>query len=350
MKHEIKCLVFVLLLCACEGAQYVPESFVETNEFLVKKESAVTMRTRSSSEWVKDIFEPNDIIYIYGYSKQVEGAATVADGRNRFMPVSDNTTVTTGAAYEYYSDQNNGWYRFYRDPDVDDGQEIGFWRSRQYHDFTAYYYDPMPISPNLELEMTTIGLPKNELLWGDTTDIYFSGDAHVIPRIRFEHQLSRIRVDVVHEMNVPTADNFKVMKLELNLDRKKASFNLETGEWTDPLGSILLTADPNEDFLYIEQLDPTPIHEWWVLPYCEISDFKLYLMRDNVVLDEPIEVEFQNYLDPLKTPITQSGYITVLRLEFGDIKSIIFTVSLEPWDPYRPEDDIEINDDNLVDP
>ena len=348
MKHEIIYLLFALLLFSCSEEHHVQESFSEMNDFFVEKESAITTTTRSSSG-PKDGFELNDEIHIYGYSKLTPGASTPAEGRNRFMPIADDVTPTIGAAYEFVSNQSGGWYRFYRDPSIDDGQLIGFWRTRQYHDFAAYYFEPKPTTPVLEFEMDSDGLLQNELLWGDTTDIYFSGEVQIIPRITFKHQLSRIRVEGVHDMNIPTSSNFEIDWLELGLDKQKASFDLETGKWSNILVSPLtLTAVPNTFLDEGNQLEPINIHEWWVLPGCTISDFKLNIKRGT--LSETKEVSFQDFFDPDDTePITKPGYITVLRLEFGDAKSIIFTVSLEPWDLYRPENPIVIDDDTLID-
>ena len=263
MKHIIKYLIFALLLYSCEEKQRVSESFPEINEFSAKKELPITTTTKSHAD-SKETFKSGDTIYVYGFSKSVAGASTPVEGRNRFMPAADGTI---GAAYGYYSDLGSNWYRFKKVDDV----EMGFWRTGQYHDFTAYYYDPKPTSADLILAMDSTGLPKKELLWGQTKDVFFSGQAHIIPEIRFEHKLSRIRVEIMHDMDNITTENFTLEKIQLKLDKSGETFNMETGTWKNPVNpvgkiKIVEAFDPSwiMDNIEFPKLTFVPIADLWV--------------------------------------------------------------------------------------
>ena len=334
MKYVIKCLLFASLFYACEEVEHVSESFSEINEFLIQREPEVTTTLRSSGD-SKETFVSGDQIYVYGFSKPVAGASTLIDGRVRFMP----TVGEIGTIYEYERNRDDGWHRFKRTPSLID-PEIGYWRTKQYHDFTAYYYDhtPAQITRELELEMTATGLPKEELLWGEVKDIYFSGEALVIPEIKFKHQLSRIRVLVMHDMADIAAEDFDITGIQFKLDKSAATFNLETGEWTNSVSEEHQIAEAFTDLEMDDfpKLEFQEITDLWVLPYCTISDFKFSLIQHELPLPD-FSVNFEGHFDDSGTGnpttiVTKPGYITTLRILFGKIKPIIFTVSLDPWD------------------
>ena len=338
MKHKIKCLLFTLLLCSCEEVQHMPESFSTIGEILVKNELAVTTTARSSAS--KDAFALGDKIYLYGYSKLLPADTIGA----RFMPAAAGTI---GTVYEYEKDQD-GWHRFQR-PQIPGDQEMGFWRTKQYHDFTAYYLENEPLSPDFKCEMGPTGLPKEDLLWGNITNVYFSGETHIVPKIMFKHQLSRIKVEVMHDMENITAEDFEIREFKFKLDKSEETFNLETGKWKNP---------KVEEHLIIETFTPlvmdtfpkltfVEIADLWVLPDCTISDFEFSITQKGE--DKDFYIDFESLFngndngDPA-TIITKPGYITVLQIKFGDIKQIIFTVSLKPWEVEKKTGAIEDRD------
>ena len=334
MKRKFKYLLFILLLCSCEDVQDVPESFSEVNEFSVRKEQLVTTTAKSSGS--KDAFGINDEIYIYGYSKLNTG-----DPGDRFMPKASGTI---GAAYQYHMSYNNisqeAWYRFQRVQSGSD-QEMGFWRTKQYHDFVAYYSE----SSDMVFSMDETGLPEEDLLWGKVEDVYFSGEAHIIPEIKLQHQLSRIRVEVVHDMQGITSENFEIVKIEFNLSKKEAAFDRETRDWIniDASGQqIVKNFPPDYPSGFGMQMDENKfpraelveIADWWVLPDCKLSNFEFTITQSGAEKSFS-DVLFESFLDNTGGPaeiITKPGCITVLRIEFGEVKQIIFTVSLEDWD------------------
>ena len=341
MKYKIKYLIFALLLISCEDADQVQESISEVNEFLVQKEQETAPNLRASAS--KDVFVSGDKIHVYGYSKSLEGGTGT-----RFMPL-DNGTI--GATYVYEKDQD-GWHRFLRDQT--DGLEMGFWRTGLYHDFIAYYREQQPVSPNLVFTLASDGLPKKELLWGKANDIYFSGEARIIPKITFKHQLSRIKVEVLHDMDNITTEDFKITQIEYKLNRSEATFNLEAGLWSNIVnaspghqitetfsGGIVMN---NTDF---PKLTLVEIADWWVLPGSSLSDFVFSIRQKGKNKDFPMS--FESLFDENETGIpteiiTKPGYITVLRIEFGEIKQIIFTVSLRPWEVDARSGDITDNE------
>ena len=338
MKHKIKYLIFTLLLCSCEEGQHVSESFSEIDGFYVKKEQVQKTMTRSSGN--KETFVSGDKIYLYGYAKlHVDSTAT------RFMP---DAAGTTGIAYQYDRDQD-GWHRFQRISTSSD-PEMGFWRTGQYHDFTAYHMDPQPASSNLILEMNETGLPPKEILWGEVKNIFFSGEVHVIPKITFKHQLSRIRVEVMHDMEEITSENFEITRIEFDLDKKGATFDLEKGLWKDIIpetnGHHIVEAFSPALVMTDEKFPKlvlTEVADWWVLPNCTLSDFKFSITQSSV--NKEFIIDFENLFNgndngEPTTIVTKPGYITVLRVQFGEIKQIIFTVSLIPWDVQSEESSI----------
>jgi len=345
MMYKIKYLPFVLLLYSCEKVEQVSESVSVINEFLIQKESVTTSDLKSTGS--KDIFTSGDEIYLYGYSKS-SNSPTIG---TRFLPMADNTT---GVTYEYEEDKNE-WQRFLRNEN--DGLEIGFWKTGLFHDFRAYYLETKPATPNLELTLTSDGLPKEDLLWGEVKNVYFSGAEYTIPQIKFKHQLSRIRVDVMHDIDMEgvTSEDFKITEIKFNLDKKKATFNLETGEWdSEDLTGILIKEEfPSGKSIPIPKLTFEEVAEWWVLPESTLSDFMFHLSRKGEDDAEPYVVKFENLFEETEdgepaVVKTKAGYITVLRIKLGDIKQIIFTVSLEPWEKH-PEKET-ITDKDIVEP
>ena len=317
-------LTFLLLLFAsCEEQEPITGN-ASINEFLTEVEQAKTTRPLT---WPgeKEKFEKNDTIHVFGFSKALSGGVGT-----RFMPNDDNSTGAT-----YLSDNRDvlGWHRFKAY-----GSDIGLWRDGFYHDFTAYYYIPKFETKNQTFTMDSSGLPPKELLWGKTENVFFNGNVVVIPQITFKHQLSRIRIKVIHNMDSIAAESHTLEKIAFNLDNRSADFNVETGQWSnDSGGAIGIELFPDTTLVDITQLESTDIIECWVLPNREISSFYVTLENDPV----PILVPFKHHFDPnIDKVITKPGYITELQLEFGEIRTIIFTVRLVPWEKVEKESDI----------
>jgi len=315
-------LTFLLLLFAsCEEQEPIIGN-TSIIEFLTEVEQAKTTRSWTGE---KTVFENGDTIYVFGSAKTSSGGTGV-----RFMPADDDST---GAAYISDNRDVLGWHRFKAS-----GSDIGLWRDGFYHDFTAYYYTPKFETKNQTFTMDSLGLPPKELLWGETKNVFFNGNAIVIPKITFKHQLSRIRIKVIHDMAPEDALSFAISKIAFNLNNSSADFNVETGQWSSGFGGpIGIELFPDTTLVDITRLESTDIIECWVLPNKEISDF--YVTLEGTL--DPILVPFIHNSDPsVKNVITKPGYITELQLEFGDIRTIIFTVSLMPWEKVREERDI----------
>ena len=348
MKQKMLYLIFILLASACEDTLHEPElSSLSISDFLVQRGSMTAMEMRSSGE-SKDTFKTGDLIRVYGYAKLDSSAITFAEGRERFMPIEDGAT---GFAYIYNATQPNNWCHFSRGIG-DASLKMGFWRNGFYHDFSAYYFPDEPTSNEIEYNMVDTGLPRKDLLWGATKNIYFSGETHLVPEITFRHQLSRIRVEAMHDMESITSEDFFIEQITFHLDKSEATFNLETGLWTDSIvgdiqidkvyASLQMT---NENF---PRLNFIQIADWWVLPNCKLSDFEFSINQKGT--PKSFMIDFENLLnddgDELTEIITKPGYITTLRIQFGEIKQIIFTVSLQPWD--IDEKESEIGDGNII--
>ena len=325
MKKNLTYLFLVLLLFpACRKDKY-PADNVSISGFVAGVE---TMTTRAGGP-EKTKFEAGDKIYVYAYSSASAGA-----GKARFMPETDGIT---GATYVFNGNVSAG-FRFDRQQSGIDNR-MGLWRGGLYHDFTAYHMEPKYAGTKIPFVMNAPeGLSANELLWGrsNNSDIYFSGDIHIIPQITFRHQLSRIQVRVIHDIEDITAENFVLKGLEFTLNKTEATFDTETGQWEGTVpGDITLSKALDKDLSEITRLDTLTVAEWWVLPDAEVirnsnnKHLKLSLERSGA-LEEP-EIDFSHFFDPDAPVETKPGYITVLQLEFDDVRSIVFTVSLEPW-------------------
>ena len=334
MKHSTKYLIYpllALLLSACENDdRHAPELPSPTiDELEVRTMQPIVTTTTRAGE--KNQFESGDNIYIYGFAKQTAGTAGT-----RFMPENPNTA---GATYQYDKPLDGAikWHRFKSTPEP--GQTLGFWRTGQYHDFNAYYYHPKPTGPTIDFPMTATGLPEQELLWGRKEDELFTGQVHIIPKIEFNHQLSRIRVEVMHDIPEVASENFVLTALGFDLNKSKATFEMETGTWID---STLTTHPIKKEFplpglemneIAFPRLKLVEVTDLWVLPYSRIEDFKIYYTQSGVLKFPTVDFEsLFDYNGGVPTVIvTKPGYITTLRVQFGEIKPIIFTVSLEPW-------------------
>ena len=349
LKRGIFFAVIAVVCHSCDTSDPTPAGLEDKRypitEFTAQSESPTVTNVRGFyDDDVKEEFAANDKIYLYGFAKRDAGDPGV-----RFMPFADNKA---GIPYAYYSgNPGDEWHRFHRD-ESDPYQEIGYWRGGMYHDFAAYYYegDAPVVDGDLTLAMTTEGLPKQDVLWGRVDDIHFSGDTHIIPRIKLQHQLSRIRVEVMHDNDAITMDNFKVASVEFMLDHDKGAVDFETGTWSIPASppqqpiKIIKNYGSGLEMGGFPRLVPSEIDDIWVLPGCTLSGFKLALYN-GAQLQLPKEVVFRDEMNNTGSPleiVTQSGYITVLRILFGDIKQIIFTVSLEEW--RTTEKDVVITD------
>ena len=315
-------IIALLFFSSCEEKEPVTESVTLINEFMTEVEQAKI--TRSFDDDNKREFIIDDTIYVFGFAK-----ATTGDTGIRFMPDDNNDT---GDKYIYEADVL-GWHRFKAF-----GSEIGLWRDGFYHDFTAYYYTSKFLTKNQTFVMNSSGLDPDELLWGEVKNIFFSGNSVVIPKITFKHQLSRIRIRVVHDMAPEDAEAFTINEITFNLDNSSADFNAETGQWSNHTGGTIgIGLYPNENLNNIARLTSEAITECWVLPNKAISNF--YVTLDGSL--DPIPVFFKNDFNPnITQPITKPGYITELQMEFSDIRTIIFTVNLVPWVKIQKESDI----------
>ena len=354
MKYNIKYLILILSLYACEKIPHTQQPPSETiNEFLIIEEEMESTIARSSVNDNKE-FISGDSIRLYGYSKQIAGAETPAQGRERFMPEADGIS---GATYKYSKDQTGGWHRFFRDESTD--QIMGFWRVGFFHDFSAYYSEITPTTGDsirfiMSSRETNPGLVPKNLLWGESRDIYFSGDAQIIPKIRFYHQLSRVRVEVMHDMPPVAIEDICIDSIKFDLAKSGATFNLETGLWRNWVDTPITIAkefspsDGQMDDTKFPRLKFIEIADLWVLPHCTLSDFKFYLTQGTNEKDFEIDFKdlFNDNGDEPTEIITKPGYVTTLRIQFGEIKQIIYTISLQPW--HRTEVESIIKDDNLV--
>ena len=369
MKHLTKYILFMLLLNSCHKEQQPPFPMtiagLDVNGEKTGEERALGAKDKFG-------FENGvpDRIYIYGWFKSL-----INGSRTRFMPeegdgLTPHLDASSGATYTFKKDESSGWQRFERIivPAVD--EKMPYWRPSFYHDFAGYYYydrtgftKPDTATDEINFVMTNdgsgsnsgSGLENREFLWGETKNYLFTGTSQVIPRILFKHQLSRIRVEMLHDMAAIATENFAVHSISLNIDRTANTFYTQTGEWEDDtpvpytlekmwLSTLVLGID-----IPAPRLESFPIHEWWVLPDCKISDFKLNMSKSAA---PPIlyEMDFKDIFDQITTTVkTKPGYITVIRIKFGDIKPIIFSVTLDPWDS-KTIDAGNITDGNLINP
>ena len=354
MKHlRIYSLPILLSLAACQGIERVPETSL-VSELTVKTEQMQTTRAVDPNE--KKEFELNDEIHIFGFFKP---AASTERSNVRFMPDVVNYGDASGAGltFKYMDSQSvaSRGHRFGRTK-TDATTEMGFWQIGQYHDFTAYYLPPYISKPmgteeEILFEMDQSGLQPGELLWGESLNWIYRGDSEVKPVINFKHQLSRIRVELIHDMDEITAGNFIITGLDIQLSKQQASFNVAEGSWTAGTGSVTLTKEVNiplEDVPFAT-LKTITDNDWWVLPGCSIGTFTLYFVNgknengeDNETLTEVI---FNHNDFPNTPPITRKGYVTVLRLHINDIRSIIFTATLQGWEEVNSGENIIIIDD-----
>ena len=354
MKHLIKYILFVLLLSSCnKDAQ--PPSLVMIADLEVNSENTKETKALDQKNKFEIINGNPDKIYIYGWSK-----STIGGVRTRFMPkegdgITPKLDASSGATYTFKRDELSGWQRFERIivPAVD--ENMPYWRPSFYHDFAGYYYyfdevgyeKPVNATDELIFAMAMdgsvpnsgSGLENRELLWGETQDFLFAGGSQVIPRILFKHQLSRIRVEMLHDMDDITTDNFAVSSITLDIDRTENTFYTQTGLWEDdtPTSYTLTKEWPDPNPLVLGTDIPAPrletfkVHEWWVLPNCEISNFVLRMYKSALLNVYPMS--FKDIFDDLVTTVTtKPGYVTVIRIKFGDIKPIIFSVTLDPWE------------------
>ena len=343
MKKALTYTLFVLLLSlnACNEIGPESEHLLTIGDLEIVSEK--TSETRALG--AKDDFGLEnglgDRIYVYGWSK------AFANGpRTRFMPEESAIDARSGATYTYSKDEPSGWQRFIRTVPGGDNK-IPYWRPSFYHDFAGYYYYDRtgftkPISATDEIAFVMAanggGLVRRELLWGETTNYLFTGESQVIPRILFKHQLSRIRVEMLHDMDDVATDNFAVSSITLDIDRTENLFYTQTGLWKNdtPTTYTLVQEWPDPNPLRLgtdipaPRLETFPIHEWWVLPGCEISNFVLNMYKSAALNTYPMS--FKDIFDDSNVTVTtKPGYITVIRVKFGDIKPIIFSVTLDPW-------------------
>ena len=312
-------LIISLLLSACRKEEEQPASNVVINELMVRSEQMTTTKAYTQGEITE--FETNDSIRVFGFFKAATG-----DPATRFMPpIAD---VVPGATYVYERDVN-GWHRFLNVSDA------GAWRSGFYHDFTAYFLVDKPATNEVTYTMTATGLPPKELLWGETKDVPFSGDAQVIPRITFKHQLSRIRITRIHDLELNPGEVFNVINYSFKLDGKTAVFNVETGTWSGiSAEDVLLSFGLNEQLHDGNRLEDKFVTEFWVLPDRTITDFEMQIEQE--IPPAPLQlktipVTFKGHTNPTADIETKAGYVSTLRVEIGNLKPIVFTVSLEPW-------------------
>ena len=237
MKHvRIYLLPLFLLLAACHETEQVPEtSTIVISELIAETEQMPTSRA-ANGEKIK--FEDGDKIHVFGFYKSSPSPTR----GTRFMPdVNYLTTSGIGLTYTYLNESYNRGSRFRRTPTGGD-PEVGFWRVGQYHDFTAYYFAGLrPTGEDQLFPMGTTGLPDEELLWGEVMDLPYNGNAVIRPEIKFKHQLSRIRVELIHNMNDDVAEDFTITGLEVALNAEQAKFNFAEGEWTDYSGTTIFT-------------------------------------------------------------------------------------------------------------
>jgi hypothetical protein len=351
MKHvRIYLLPLFLLLAACHETEQAPEaSTIVISELIAETEQMPTSKAGEKEE-----FGAGDKIHVFGFADKSSPSSTRG---TRFMPdVNYLATSGVGLTYTYFDESYNRGSRFRRTPlPGDPDPEVGFWRVGEYHDFTAYYFAGLkPTAEEQLFAMGTTGLPREELLWGETMNLLYRGDAVIRPEIKFKHQLSRIRVELIHNMNDDVAEDFTITGLEVGLNKEQAKFNFVEGEWTGYSGTTILTESLNKNLKDdIEPLVVTPLtdEDWWVLPGCDIELTLHYKRFENgAFVDYSPVVPFENNITG-ESPTTRKGYITVLRLHINDVKPIIFTVSLEDWNVEKHSgegNEIVIDDDNEI--
>ena len=312
-------VAIMLLLPACQKEEVPVFDGVAIDEFMVRTEQLASTKAYTGGEIEK--FDTNDSIRVFGFFK----AASSSTRGLRFMPAHNDSV---GATYIYEKDVL-GWHRFVKQSNV------GAWRSGFYHDFTAYYLLNKPESKEVEYIMDSKGLAHEELLWGETKNEYFSGAAQIIPQITFQHQLSRIKVRVLHDMDTNASDAFSLTEFRFTLDNKEAVFNVETGEWSNSVTpedvELSFELNPSVELRNTNRLKPIDAAECWVLPGRTISDFNLRIKNDISEKEEEVEVKFKSHSGFTNEVKTKAGYITILQLELTNLKPIIFTVSLTPW-------------------
>ena len=362
MKHLIKYTLFMLLLSSCNKEQQPPVLMPITG-LEANNESTKERALGSKNEFGVENSNP-DKIYIYGWSK-----STIGGLKTRFMPEegdggTPHLDASSGATYTYKRTELSGWQRFERVivPTVD--EYMPYWRPSFYHDFAGYYYyfdeagyekqgsdtDELTftMAPDGSGPNSGSGLENRELLWGEEKDYLFTGASQIIPQIPFKHQLSRIRVEMVHDLPDVASSLFEVNSISLEIDRKSNIFYTQTGDWEDApstaytLEKIWTTPLTLGVDISAPRLESFPIHEWWVLPNCVISNFELDMSISGT--SETYSLNFTDIFDQTTTTVkTKPGYITVVRIKFGDIKPIIFSVTLDPWDTKS------INAGNIID-
>ena len=310
----------MLLLSACQKEEVPVFEGGAIDEFMIRTEQLASTKSYTGGEIKK--FEANDSIRVFGFFKAAESSSRGL----RFMPAHNDSV---GATYIYEKDVL-GWHRFVKQ------SSVGAWRSGFFHDFTAYYLLKKPESKEVEYIMDNKGLAHEELLWGETKNVEFRGDAQIIPQITFQHQLSRIKVRILHDMDTNASDEFTVKEFRFELDNKRAVFNVETGEWNDddasgdvqlsfPLNSAITLDDSN-------RLEPLDAAECWTLPGRTISKFEVLISKGTGIGDEKyVSVDFESHSGFTSEVKTKAGYVTILQLELTNLKPIVFTVSLTPW-------------------
>ena len=327
MKHIlINCVWVLLLLTACQETESLPKSSSPEIGELMARTEQIKISTRSSSE--KKEFEIGDEIFVFGFAKTTDPGKEL----ELFMPDDVSSTVGLTFIYDNYLSR----IRFGREATIPD-PEMGFWRVGQWHKFNAYYRSAKSDTEVLTFTMDEDGLTPEDFLWGESNEVYFNGDAVLTPTITFKHQLSRIRVELVHDTEPHDAENITITGLDVKLNRKQDNFDLVTGKWeelTPKIPIVLEQRDLGKNLKGIERLVAEPItsDDWWTLPNCEIIELILYFTRNGTPYDTTVTFKSNN--DPNASPVTRAGYITQLRLHIDDIKSIVFTAALKDWDVY----------------
>ena len=356
MKHvQIYLLPLLLLLPACRETGPTSESSPVISELMVGTEQ---MQISRATDGEKTKFENGDEIHLFGF---VKSAASAAMGLRYFPDAANYPATGTGLTFEFMNTSPIRGHRFGRTVTSAD-PEVGFWQVGQYHDFVAYYFaGGKAPAEKMPFPMDATGLEREELLWGVTKNWLFTGDATVRPEIKFEHKLSRIRVELVHDMNDIVVGDFVITKLEFQLDKQEREFDVVAGSWADPVGgtgTVILEQDIDD--IELKDIDVAEVkriteEDWWVVPDCTISNFKLHYIKGTDNNGDPYHthavVGFAHNDDPLLTTAkTKAGYVTTLRLNINDVKPIIFTADLSDWyqDPDDSREDIIIDENNKV--
>ena len=337
---RIYLLPLLLSLTACHEMEQTPEPSFFISELIAETGQMQIAKTLGE----KENFVNNDEVHLFGF---VKPAASATRGV-RFMPDNANyPTSGVGLTYTYIhrDPMSIRGHRFGRTV-TDPADEVGFWRVGQYHDFVAYYFaSGKPTTEQMIFSMDDdIGLSHHELLWGEATNYLFRGDAVVRPEIEFKHKLSRIRVELVHDMDEDDflVETMTITGLEIDLNRKHHEFDVVEGIWTTPTGgagTVTLKQTINEPLENIPVAEVKEITDgdWWTTPDCGVTNFILHYTKtanggSPVDFSVPIQFGHNDNLDDLPViPTTQEGYITVLRLHINGVKPIIFTVELMGW-------------------